>query len=460
MKKLSVLLLILTLVSAMPMDMVNALETGKEQGAITEPGARVTTELPVVHELDQRMHIQRIDPREGLIEIEVMSPIGEQLQAQRVWFATMDYENGWTEAEVDELLDDWTTLEAEWTKVTKEQSFTGALLHFYRTISLTIEGTRLQYDLTTVNLPDVLYYATEFRDLANEDAGTFWVRGKVDYRGCVHAQRFRDWQTGACVEMTDWDAGTTKYWAADSTEDEAVVTWEEEWRLVLAGRLREIGTVLDGLVMVPDLPKEALAQGLSYEDEKLTRVEVLLAKATGVEEEVAEAGRLRERMARMLNGSSEGTGNESSSGGNSGTLGGSSAESSNTSDLGVGEGIELGVSGEGAGSDDNSDISSENGLGSDAGSSIGDSVGNLGSPDFGSGSVLLDNNVEEAAEGLAKDLDGFKEVAGAKTVGDELEVPKLGGAKVNRDGWAWWVIGVSGVLALFLGVALKRKQRK
>lgn len=460
MKKLSVLLLILTLASAMPVNRVSALETGEERGEAIEASTRATTELPVVHELDQRMHIQRISPREGLVEIEMMSPMDEQLQVQRVWFATMDYEKGWTEAEVDNLLDDWTTLETEWTKVTKEQPFTDAPLHFYRTISLTIGESKLQYDLTAVNLPDVLYYATEFKDLENEAAGTFWVRGKVDYRGCVHAQRFRDWQTGACVEMTDWDAGTTKYWAADSTEDEEVVTWEEEWRLVLAGRLGEIGAVMDGLAMVPDLSKEALAQSLSYEAEKLTRVEALLAKATGVEEEVAEAGRLRERMAKMLNGSSEETKNESSSGSSSGTLGGSGSGSLNVGDLGIGTGNEPGVSGE----DADSDVSLENGLGSDASFGAGDLVGNLGSPDFGSGSVLSDNNIVggsgETMEGAVGDGDGIEEASGVKMAEDELEVPKLGGVKADGGGWIWWVMGISGALALFLGVALKRKQRK
>lgn len=453
MKKLSVLLLILTLVNLMPANVASALEAEEGQSMMDGVEQGVITELPVVHELDQRMHIQAIKPREGLVDIEVTSPIGEQLQAQRIWLATFDYESGWTEEEVDEMLDDWTTLEMDWTKATKEQLFTDALSHFYVTMALTVEGTRLQYDLAVMNLPDVLYYAVEFKDLMNEDAETFWLRGKVDYRGCAHAQKFREGQTGACVEMVDWNAGTAKYWAEESTEDEEVVTWEEEWRLVLAGRISAVGAVLDGLAMVPDLPKESLAQGLAYEEEKLTKIEALLVKATGVEEEIVEVGKLRERMAKMLNDSSEDVEDGSSNGGGSGT----------SSD----DGLEIGPGA--PGDDSNGDFSSDTGFDSDGNSDfIENAVSDLESPDFGD--LVFSNNSDtangsgEAANGAVGDEEGPNEDSGSanevKATEADVEVPKLGGVKVDMGGWIWWTMGFSGAAALLLVVALKRKQRK
>lgn len=455
MKKLSVLLLILTLVNLMPANVVSALEVGEGQSMVDRVEQRATTELPVVHELDQRMHIQAIKPREGLVDIEVTSLIGEQLQAQRIWLATFDYESGWTEEEVDGMLDDWTTLEMDWTKATKEQLFTDALSHFYVTMALTVEGTRLQYDLTVMNLPDVLYYAVEFKDLMNEDAETFWLRGKVDYRGCAHAQRFREGQTGTCAEMVDWNAGTVKYWAEESTEDEEVVTWEEEWRLVLAGRISAVGVVLDGLAMVPDLPKESLAQGLAYEEEKLTKIEALLAKATGVEEEIVEVGRLRERMAKMLNDSSEGVEDGSSNGSGSGT---SSDDGSGVDSEIIGDDGDL-SSGAGFGSNGNLDSNPD---------FIENVVSDLGSPDFGD--LVFSNNSDaangsgEAANGAVGDEEGPNEDSGlaneVKATEADVEVPKLGGVKVDMGGWIWWTMGLSGAAALFIVVVLKRKQRK
>lgn len=437
------------------MNMVSALETGEEQGAVTGIEGRATTELPVIHKLDQRMHIQEIKPREGLVDIEVTIPIGEQLETQRIWLATLDYENGWTEAEVDELLDDWTTLKADWTKAVREQKFVNATSHFYATMALTIEGTRLQYDLTAMNLPDVLYYAVEFKDLADEDAETFWVRGKVDYRGCVHAQKFVEWQTGTCVEMVDWGAETAKYWAAGAAEDEEVVTWEEEWRSVLAGRIGEVGAILDGLAMIPDLSKEALAQSLAHEEGKLVQIEALLAKATGVEEEIAEVGRLRERMAKMLDDSSEEVGKDPSDGGDLETSGGSGSE--------VGTGGDSGISGDG--SDNGLDGGLDSGFSSDSAEEV---VGDLGSPVFSGGNVvnISEKVVSDAAEDLGdreEDTEADSETilkTEVETAEAEVEVPQLGGVKADRSGWIWWVVGASGVLALFLAVALKRKQRK
>lgn len=456
MKKLPVLLLILTL-AVIPVQEIYALETDMgtdaleaEVDTVEAEEQRVATEWPVLNDFDARFHIQVIKPREGVIEVEMDSPIGQELQVQRAWVASMDYENGWTEAEVDALLEDWTELEAEWTKVAKEQVLSNMGLHSYATIPLTIGSSRLQYDLTEVNLPDILYYAAEFKDLANEGAEPIWVRGKVDYRGCVHASGFQNWETGACMEVVDREQGTVKYLPSigwDLFEEEEVVTWEEEWRLTLAGRLDSIGVVLDGLAMVPEMSGEALDWSLTQEEGKLAAVEGLLAKAAGVEDEVMEAVILRERIAGMRkiwdNEGSGGTDFEGDTGG------GSEGDSEN----GAGVGSDTEVDADNSDDTDSDLISNSGFAGSDSIDGVGSGVSGgetfieeiSGAEDAG-GEGMADNNTEKAE---VDDRDDNEEAI-------EIEVPKLGEVRAER-GWLWWVVAAAGALSLVLVAILKRR---
>ena len=456
MKKLPVLLLILTL-AVIPVQEIYALETDMgtdaleaEVDTVEAEEQRVATEWPVLNDFDARFHIQVIKPREGIIEVEMDSPIGQELQVQRAWVASMDYENGWTEAEVDALLEDWTELEAEWTKVAKEQVLSNMGLHSYATIPLTIGSSRLQYDLTEVNLPDILYYAAEFKDLANEGAEPIWVRGKVDYRGCVHASGFQNWETGACMEVVDREQGTVKYLPSigwDLFEEEEVVTWEEEWRSTLAGRLDSIGVVLDGLAMVPEMSGEALDWSLTQEEGKLAAVEGLLAKAAGVEDEVMEAVILRERIAGMRkiwdNEGSGGTDFEGDTGG------GSEGDSEN----GAGVGSDTEVDADNSDDTDSDLISNSGFAGSDSIDGVGSGVSGgetfieeiSGAEDAG-GEGMADNNTEKAE---VDDRDDNEEAI-------EIEVPKLGEVRAER-GWLWWVVAAAGALSLVLVAILKRR---
>ena len=456
MKKLPVLLLILTL-AVIPVQEIYALETDMgtdaleaEVDTVEAEEQRVATEWPVLNDFDARFHIQVIKPREGVIEVEMDSPIGQELQVQRAWVASMDYENGWTEAEVDALLEDWTELEAEWTKVAKEQVLSNMGLHSYATIPLTIGSSRLQYDLTEVNLPDILYYAAEFKDLANEGAEPIWVRGKVDYRGCVHASGFQNWGTGTCMEVVDREQGTVKYLPSigwDLFEEEEVVTWEEEWRSTLAGRLDSIGVVLDGLAMVPEMSGEALDWSLTQEEGKLAAVEGLLAKAAGVEDEVMEAVILRERIAGMRkiwdNEGSGGTDFEGDTGG------GSEGDSEN----GAGVGSDTEVDADNSDDTDSDLISNSGFAGSDSIDGVGSGVSGgetfieeiSGAEDAG-GEGMADNNTEKAE---VDDRDDNEEAI-------EIEVPKLGEVRAER-GWLWWVVAAAGALSLVLVAILKRR---
>lgn len=448
MKKLPVLLLALTAGTMAPVQTVCALEewnVARQNTEMDEPVKQGTAaELPVLNALDQRFIIQTMKPREGEINLEIISPAGKEWQIRRVWFATLDYEGGWTEAEVDKRLDEWTELDAEWAKVTKEQPLENMSLWSFATVLLTIGESKLQYDLTTVNLLDVLYYAAEFEDLEGKEDGPIWVRGKIDYRGCAHAKSFLEGETGLCVAQIDKQEGTVKYWPDEAQADEQVVTWEEEWRLVLAERLTEVETVLNELAP-SELSPATLEWILGQQEEKLTSIEKLLSKAVGVSGEIKEAKRLRAKIAALRNWES-GNGSGSSGGTGSGPAGN-----------GVGSGEE---GGNGASSE------VEGGLGS--GMNGSDAVGG-GADNSGSGGVsgviaasgVAIAGAEAIEDGLVGDNIGVTVPVENNGEADAVavEVPKLGGAKAER-GWLWWVAGVAMALSLFFVAVLKRKQGK
>lgn len=327
MKKLPTLLLILTLAGACPVEMASAVGEGTDAamaGATEVIGMLRTgretgkTELPVAQPFYQRAHVRKIRPREGTIEIELDTGLEPEVRARRVWLATYDYEAGWTEAEVDARLDEWTELKAEWSYATKEQDVSMMALHSYITIPMTIEGTRESHDLAWMNLPDVVYYAVEFTDTSGELVRSVWLRGKANYRGCAHAARFEAWETGVCEEVTDREAGTVKYRAEGATDDEEVMTWAEEWRQTLAGRLGGVEVDLEGWEGLEELSEGILAL-LTQEEEKLDKIEMLLGKMAGVEAETARVAQARERIAKLRAGEGSDTDSGSGSGSSSGS---------------------------------------------------------------------------------------------------------------------------------------------
>lgn len=473
MKKLPTLLLILTVATMVPTGEVFAItgEAGGGEKVTTGETANIgagaaevlrtmsdgevaKTELPVANKREKRFYIMGIKPREGTVDVRIDGEM-ENLQIQRAWFATVDYENGWTEAEVDAQLENWTTLKAEWTKVTKEENLARMAMTSYATIPLTIEGTRLQYDLTQVNLADVLYYAAEFKDMNDAAAGSIWVKGKVDYRGCAHAERFENWETGTCEEVVDLEAGTVKYRVEGATEDEEVVTWEEEWRSTLAERLSGIGAVLDGLASLAEVPEESLTQ----EEEKLAKVETLLEKAIGVKEELAEAERLEARIKALRERKETGSEFEEKEpvkpgeGPNKPTQRPAGGED----DAGSGDKLASDhLEGDGAVEGDVVLGGSVAGNGVVAGGiAEGSGVGSGSSVQTEGSQEKSEDN--EASEGQSLE-EGFIEGKTTEEAPEEAEVPKLGGAK-SGAGWIWWVVGLAGVLSIGLAFLLKRRQR-
>lgn len=475
MQKIPIFLSTLALTTAVPLVGLEGLDG---MGGLVDVGrglsgegllgeGRRTTELPVDNPYDPLFHIWMIDPVSGTVDVEMNSPAGRRLQVRKIWLATVDYENGWTEAEVDERLDGWTELKADWTRVTKEKELTNMALKSYATLGLTIGTSTLRYNLATVNLLDVIYYAAEFEDLDDESGERVWVRGKADYRGCVHATEFATAEATTCTQALNTEAGTLRYLAKGASGEEEVVTWEEEWRQTLAGRLDEIEAVVERM----EGEEEAMEWELDYEEEKLAGVERLLGKATGVDDEVARAEDLRERLAKLRAGE-EDNGDEGDSG--DGPVGGAGIWVGG----GAGSGGSSGAGGVSGGSAEVTEVVGDSGSDAEEGDSAesgevweerpsegGDAVvgsamtGVAAGQGAGSGGEMLGGEAAIDDDAVTGMTEAKAEAGEEAEVGDEAEIPKLGGAKARRE-WIWWAAGLSGAMVLFLLLGWKRKQRK
>ena len=77
----------------------------------------------------------------------------------------------------------------------------------------------------------------------------YWVRGKIDYRKCIHSASF-DSETMACAVQADKSTQTAKVVILKDgnyialPEDEVVLTWEEEWKIAVAERIKTLNTQL------------------------------------------------------------------------------------------------------------------------------------------------------------------------------------------------------------------------
>lgn len=326
-------------------------------------------------------------------------------------------------------------------------------LKSYATLGLTIGTSTLRYNLTTVNLLDVIYYAAEFEDLDDESGERVWVRGKADYRGCVHATEFATVEATTCTQALNTEAGTLRYLAKGASGEEEVVTWEEEWRQTLAGRLDEIEAVVERM----EGEEEAMEWELDYEEEKLAGVERLLEKATGVDDEVARAEALWKRLAKLRVGEEDNGGE-----GGAGTgVGG-----------GAGSGVGSGAGGVNGGSAEATEVVGDAGSDAEEGNSAGSGEVWEERPGEGGdtvvGSVMTGVAVGQSA-GSGGEMPGGEAAIDGDAVtgmtevkaeaGEEAEIPKLGGVKAQR-GWIWWAAGLSGAMVLFLLLGWKKKQRK
>lgn len=162
------------------------------------------------------------------------------MQAQKVLIVARDYEAGVSEAEADE--------KSHFLGVDGDTTWYKSLVNNRVVASTNYVPNIKDYKLED-NLTDILYFAIQFGEIVTDTNGkktlkdAYWVRGKIDYRKCIHSALF-DAETMTCSTMVEYPTKTATLVTIDSKgdyvifpEDEKVITWDEEWGGVLKDRL-------------------------------------------------------------------------------------------------------------------------------------------------------------------------------------------------------------------------------
>lgn len=197
-----------------------------------------------LYEMNQYFRINELDFQKNRIVYDVRGNytlVG--VRAQRALIVVRDYEAGVTEAEANERSKTLGVSDEGWYQTLVNN----------KTVAATNYAPIKDYDLKN-NLSDVLYFAIQFGELTTDANGKkvlqneYWVRGKVDYRKCIHSDLF-DAETMVCAMRIN-NTKTAVLAATENgewvmfPEDERVITWEEEWKLALKDKITGLNTQL------------------------------------------------------------------------------------------------------------------------------------------------------------------------------------------------------------------------
>lgn len=156
---------------------------------------------------------------------------------QKILIVARDYEGGITEKEADEASKTLGVGDDAW----------------YQTLVTSKKVGATNYMLANGiadNLSDIIYFAIQYGHKTNQGLeDVYWVRGKVDYRKCIHSDFF-DAKTMTCTVRVNNNTQTAELAgiAADGyitfPEDEKVLTWEEEWKEAVKEHIADLNTLL------------------------------------------------------------------------------------------------------------------------------------------------------------------------------------------------------------------------
>ena len=408
------------------------------------------------------LRIPNLYPMHNYMEIELVP--SETRALKRLVVAYYDYERGVTEAEADAGLATLGEDAAEWAVVFYDEEYRfGEFDHPLLNLSgfeVWIEGE------FTENKRDLLYYAAEFGEPELQEDGstawqnTVWLRGKYDYRSCIHGPDFKpvlpNYIGIPTCSARDVEDGKYIVTATRGGEvAEGILTWEEEWRQIQLERLQEI--VAEMGTWGTEWQEEAVRVML----ERLKKLEVTLTASTGVEDLLVVERALTEQLERWL----------------AGIVGEVEGEAGDGD--GVGDEVEDEVEG-GVGDEVDDEAGSEVGGGVDGATGDGAQAG-TGSAMGTSGQARVVSVVSGASGASGNGgQDRGEEVDGAETdeVGEAegkrgeqiegegrseaVEVPALGEVE-QRSGFPWWVLVVllvtgSGLAGWLLYGRKRRKQ--
>lgn len=224
----------------------------------------VTEEFSVkTNALNPYLRINTIEPKTGSVNGTVSVPEGSDWYIKKIVVAYMNFRQGVSEEEADQNLATLTGYKnSNWNIVSLyENNPLGAK----KSQDIMLNQAQPQKKIF-INEPDMMYYAVELGTVADGKwTETWWSRGKIDYRPCVHSAVF-DKETMSCARVEDGEM--VKYLPRVNSggalielpEDEEVMTWEEEWRDVILADYEAIqnemevmwGYLNDGLMVLDE----------------------------------------------------------------------------------------------------------------------------------------------------------------------------------------------------------------
>lgn len=185
---------------------------------------------------DAYLKINLIKYKDGMANGSVSVPEEGDWYIKRVVVAYMNFSQGISEEEADANLGSLNEVNnRDWKTVSLYENYPWS---GRKTQDITLNQAQTGRD-TLANKSDIFYYAVEFGSVeSGEWAETWWSRGKIDYRSCVHSTVF-DEETMNCVRVEE--DGEVKYLPQMKKggvmvavpENEQVLTWREEWRDVI-----------------------------------------------------------------------------------------------------------------------------------------------------------------------------------------------------------------------------------
>lgn len=184
---------------------------------------------------------------------------------KRMVLVYYDYENGVTEAEADARLprlgeeeyESWAVKVDDIDEMRAERSKT------------TILNTNL-HARAIDGKTDLLYYAIEYGTKevmpngARKWSDTAWIRGKLDYRKCVHSEGVDLTKGPTCTVKVDPNSDQIALFVKGKPVDQNVISWPEEWREIQAERLDRLEKAIEEL---EELDQEASLTLELLEDE-------------------------------------------------------------------------------------------------------------------------------------------------------------------------------------------------
>lgn len=248
---------------------------------------------------EDEMSVTQIDPQRGMISF-YPGVGGGGWDTTRFVFAQPNYEAGTSLADSDQALVNLGVSEDERLVVLHDQSL----------------GDQEQSTQWRVNLGDTLkknksdriYYAVEHgqRKEAEDGTvsweGTWWERGIIDYRSCVHSASYNAYTT-ICNQV--FRTGMQKYDFAvannesgallSQPESENVVSWDDEWRQIQRERVEKVQNDLTAL-------KNSITnfEGiLDGSETTLGKLDVTLVATTRTEDLQYQVGELKQLLAEL-----------------------------------------------------------------------------------------------------------------------------------------------------------------